>query len=144
MNKSLASPSATARVGVSFCPVCWERIAATSSLCPNCGTDIPRYLAATDYGQELIDGLKHSDARRRIAAAWILGERREKRAIPALGRIAVLEKHDTYFAKAAVMALAKIGGFDAAEAIRSAADHHPARLVRQAAKEAFYQSLSKR
>jgi HEAT repeat protein len=116
-----------------FCPACWEQVAASATTCTACGTDIARFLAENDYGAQLINTLRHPDARRRLMAAWILGERRERRALAALRHLALTEARDVYLAKAAVGALAKIGGPDAADALQLARVRHPARLVRQAA-----------
>jgi hypothetical protein len=144
MSPSLENHSLSTRTRVSFCPACWEQIPFEQDVCPRCATNILRYLATTDYGQELINGLAAVDARRRLTAAWLLGEQQEKRAVSALERVIMVEKQDIYLAKAAVTALEKIGGVDAGAAVRLAADHHPARLVRQAAREALQQSFYKR
>jgi hypothetical protein len=98
-----------------FCPACWERVAETLQVCPECGVDIPLYLSVNDYGAQLIKTLRHPDAGRRLLAAWILGERREQRAVSALRTILLTEKRDIYMAKATAEALAKIGGVEAEE-----------------------------
>lgn len=120
-----------------FCPACWERVAAAVQVCPACGVDIPLHLSRTDYGAQLIATLRHPDAGRRLMAAWILGERRESRAVPALRTIVMNEKRDVYMAKAAAVALARIGGLDAKEILHWVRNCHPARIVRIAAARAI-------
>jgi hypothetical protein len=120
-----------------FCPACWEQVAEVTRVCPACGVDIPLYLSRTDYGAQLIATLRHPDAGRRLLAAWILSERREQRAVPALRMILLTEKRDVYMAKAAAAALARIGGVEAEEALHWARNCHPALVVRIAAARAF-------
>jgi len=116
-----------------FCPACWERVPEARVVCPACGVEIARYLAETDYSAQLIYAAKYLDARRRLIAIWLLGERREKRAIPVLHRLTLTAKWDVHLAKAAVDALAKIGGAEARHSIELARGHHPSRFVRRAA-----------
>jgi hypothetical protein len=132
------APSVPAQGQVTFfCPACWERVAEATRVCPACGVDILLYLSVNDYGAQLIDTLQHPDAARRLLAAWILGERREHRAVPKLRTILLTEKRDVYMAKAAAVALARIGGVEAEEILHWARNCHPALVVRTAAARAF-------
>lgn len=133
MNDSLRSSASTP----TFCPACWERLAQDAAQCPACGTDIAHYLAETDYGAQLIEAVTGNDARRRLMAASILGERRESRAIPALRGVVLRERHDPHISKAAVEALIKIGGQDVIDVLHIVRDGHPIRQVRQAASTAL-------
>ena len=136
-SSALHAPSPAGERATFFCPACWEQIPESATTCPACGIDIARFLAETDYGAQLINTLRHPDARRRLMAAWILGERREHRAISALRGLALTETRDVYLAKAAVDALAKIGAADAIDTLQLARARHPARLVRHAAAAAL-------
>ena len=137
VSAALHAPTPPGERATFFCPACWEQIPECATTCPACGIDIVRFLAETDFGAQLINTLRHPDARRRLMAAWILGERREQRAISALRGLALTEVRDVYLAKASVDALAKIGGADAIGILQLARAGHPARLVRHAAAAAL-------
>ena len=127
-----------------FCPACWERVEEATRVCPACGVDILLYLSVNDYGAQLINALRHPDPGRRLLAAWILGERHEQRAVPALRTILLTEKRDVYMAKAAAVALARIGGVDAEEILHWARNCHPSLVVRTAAARTFAGSSNSR
>lgn len=142
MNEPLSTPAVFR--APDFCPACWERIAETDAICPTCGTDVARYLAENDYGAQLIVALTSGDARRRLMAASILGERQESRAVPTLRKIMLDERHDPHLARVAVEALIKIGGPEAIEVLRIIRNHHPIRQVRLAAAVALLPRASTR
>lgn len=125
-----------------FCPVCWERVPDAARTCPACAIDIVHFLAGTDYGALLIDTLRDHDARRHLMAAWILGERREERAVPALRDLTLADIRDVYLSVAAVRALGRIGTAEAVDAIRAAQYRHPARIVRRAAASVLAESAA--
>jgi HEAT repeat protein len=76
-----------------------------------------------------------------VRAAWILGERREQKAVPAL--IKILRKgKDAFLVESAVEALGKIGGSTASDAIRDAA-HHSSLRVRVKARDVLRDLASK-
>ncbi len=68
-----------------------------------------------------------------VRAAWILGERREQEAVPALRKI-VRKAKDAFLVESAVEALGKIGGSTASDAVRAAA-HHSSLRVRVKARD---------
>ena len=72
-----------------------------------------------------------------MRAAWILGERREEKALPALAKI-VKKAKDAFLVENAVEALGKIGGEAATAAVRAATQHSSLR-VRVKAREMLQQ-----
>ena len=62
-----------------------------------------------------------------VRAAWILGERREQKAVPALTKI-VKKASDAFLVESAVEALGKIGGSIATAAVRAATQHSSLRV----------------
>ena len=62
-----------------------------------------------------------------MRAAWILGERREAKAVPALTKI-VKKAKDAFLVESAVEALGKIGGSTATTAVRAATQHSSLRV----------------
>ena len=62
-----------------------------------------------------------------MRAAWILGERREEKAVPALTKI-VRKAKDAFLVESAVEALGKIGGDSAIAAVRDATQHSSVRV----------------
>lgn len=90
-------------------------------------------MAEPDYVDKLIAALHHPEPKTPVRAAWILGEKREKRALSALARV-LRESGDAYLSEAAALALGKIGGSEAVVALTQAlASHHF--IVRAAAAE---------
>ena len=119
-----------------YCPSCWADFDDNASLCPRCGADLQRFFDGKDYVDKLIVALEHPEPETPIRAAWILGKRREIRAVEPL--IAVVNKtRDVYTARAAVEALDRIGTSRAREFLRVVADTHPADMVRSRARTAL-------
>ena len=115
-----------------FCPNCWSDFAEDLATCPRCGVDIHGFWDSKDMVDKLILALDHPDHETSMRAAWILGERREARGVEAL--IALVGKtRDVYVATAAVNALGEIGTARARKFLKTLA-HHPARMVREAAR----------
>lgn len=114
-----------------FCTQCWREVPPTATICPQCGDDIARRQSAADYTDKLIAALGHPEPTTPLRAAWILGRRRERRAVPELVRL-TRTSSDAFAVAAAVQALAAIGGAEA-EAIVEWARRQPAAVVRPAA-----------
>lgn len=90
-----------------YCPECYAENAADAGICAAC----KRPLAGAnedDYVEKLIWALRHPDPTVPPRAAWILGERREGRAVESLLAL-VRESRDMGALEAAVIALGKIG-----------------------------------
>lgn len=114
-----------------FCPNCWSDFLEDLRNCPACGLDIEAFWDSRDWVDKLIVALGHPEQNVPIHAAWILGERRETRAIQAL--IALVRRApDVYTAVAAVRALGRIAAPEAMDFI-STLDTHPAGMVREEA-----------
>ena len=114
-----------------FCPECWRDFAEDFDRCPRCGFEIRGAWDTKDYVDKLIAALRHPEQGTPIRAAWILGQRREARAVGPL--IELLRRTaDVYIATAAVSALGEIGTPEALAFLRTLGDH-PARMVRAAA-----------
>jgi HEAT repeat protein len=92
---------------------------------------------ARDYVEKLIAALDHPEPTTPVRAAWILGTRKERSAVPRLIRL-VRESVDPYLVEAAVEALAGIGDPAGLEAIHFAATHGAAR-VRDRAQRAIHE-----
>ena len=118
-----------------FCPNCWSNIAESAKVCPDCKIDIAQWISQHDYADQLIIALRHPIPTTPVLAAQILGERREKKAVPALIEV-MNETPDAYLAEAAVEALRKIDNAEAIKAVRAARRHRFAR-VRAKVREAL-------
>jgi HEAT repeat protein len=109
-----------------YCPICWSEVPKDDPTCRNCGAD----LASADARpiiEKLCSALSHPEPQTAVRAAWILGERREKRAVAEL--IRVLEaSSDGFLAEAAAEALGKIADPRALESLNKAAEHGPVRV----------------
>jgi len=123
-----------------YCIQCWSEVPETAAVCPHCGDDIALHLARADYSDKLIAALHHPEPTTPVRAAWVLGERRERKAVGALCRLA-RESADAFVVQSAVEALGKIGGQQALETARWAASH-PSPLVRPKAERALHQLLT--
>jgi len=118
-----------------FCPGCWEDFAEDLDRCPHCGLNIRTFFASRDYVDKLIVALKHPEPETPGRAAWILGRRRESKAVGPL--IELLRKtQDVYTASEAVRALSRIGTPEAMAFLRTLTEH-PAGMVRQAVADAL-------
>ena len=110
-----------------FCPNCWMEVEESDKICPRCGTNIEKWRARHDYSERLIAALRHPEPSTPVRVAWVLGERKEERAVEPLTE--VIEKTgDAFGAEAAVEALGKIGGARAEEAVRRATGHTSLRV----------------
>jgi HEAT repeat protein len=115
-----------------YCPRCWSDFAEDLAQCPRCGLDIRRFYESKDYFEKLILALRHPERQTPLRAAWILGQRREPRAVRAL--IELIERtDDVYIATAAVEALGKIGTPEALAFLETLTDVD-VRMVRAAAR----------
>ncbi len=90
-----------------FCPSCWSEIAAETSVCFVCGTDIQE-MSAANYEQKLLQALYHPEPTVPVRAATILGQVGSARAIEPLIQLAALTP-DLYLQEAAIRALGQIG-----------------------------------
>jgi HEAT repeat protein len=102
-------------------------------------TPLPSDLTAADarpLAEKLCSALNHPEGETAVRAAWILGERRENQAVPALIR-AVETATDGFVVESAVQALAKIGDSRASACLEAAAKHGTIR-VRIAARNALH------
>jgi HEAT repeat protein len=120
-----------------FCPNCWRDVPETAVVCPHCGHNIAAQLARADYADKLIAALHHPEPTTPVRAAWILGERRERKAVGELCRL-VLQSGDAFIIESAIEALGKIGDRQALRTVRVAANH-PSPLVRAKARRALSQ-----
>src|SRR5713226_2655653 len=92
---------------VFFCLHCWKEIPERAICCPACGVDLAQE-DARPFVEKSCAALRHPEPQTAVRAAWILGERRDKAAVPEL--IHVLETtEDGFLAEAAADALGKIG-----------------------------------
>lgn len=123
-----------------FCPKCWAQVAESARVCPQCKADIAEWKSQHDYVDQLIAALRHRVPTTPVLAAQVLGERREKKAVPALIDT-LYSTHDAYLAEAAAGALSKIDSADAIDAVRRALRHRFVQ-VRARAREAFAEGES--
>jgi hypothetical protein len=89
-----------------YCPNCWAEIPESATVCPHCYTEISGRISQVDYVDKLIAALRHKEPTTPVRAAWILGERREQKAVPALVKI-VKKGKDGFVVESAVEALGK-------------------------------------
>ena len=124
-----------------YCPNCWAEVPESAGVCPHCHADILERITQADYANKLITALRHKEPMRPVRAAWVLGERREQKAVPALAKI-VKKAKDAFLVEGAVEALGKIGGSAASDAVR-AATHHSSLRVRVKARDVLMDLASK-
>ena len=110
-----------------YCPNCWAEVSEQATTCPHCYENISERISQTDYIDKLIAALRHKEPTTPVRAAWILGERREQKAVPALTKIAK-KANDAFLVESAVKALGKIGGDAATAAVRAATQHSSLRV----------------
>lgn len=110
-----------------YCPECWSEISERAVVCSHCHTDISERISQADYPHKLINALRHKEPMIPVRAAWILGERHEEMAVPALAKI-VRKTKDAFLVESAVEALGKIGGDAASTAVRDATRHSSLRV----------------
>lgn len=116
-----------------YCPICWAEVPETATICPHCHTNISERISQAGYTDKLIAALRHKEPTTPVRAAWILGERREEKAVSALTKI-VKKAKDAFLVESAVEALGKIGGSTAIAAVRGAT-HHSSLRVRVKARD---------
>jgi HEAT repeat protein len=92
-----------------YCPNCWGEVSESTTVCPHCHTDIWERISQEEYTDKLIAALRHKEPMTPVRAAWILGERREQKAVSALTKI-VRKGKDAFLVESAVEALGKIAG----------------------------------
>jgi HEAT repeat protein len=124
-----------------YCPNCWAEIPESATICPHCHTDVLEQITQADYTDKLIAALRHKEPTTPVRVAWILGERREPKAVAALANI-VNKGKDAFLVESAVEALGKIGGTAALDAVRAATQHSSLR-VRVKARDVLKQLSSK-
>jgi HEAT repeat protein len=124
-----------------YCPNCWAEVPQSAVVCPHCYTDISERISQADYVDKLIAALRHKEPMTPVRAAWILGERHEQKAAPALAKI-INKAKDAFLVESAVEALGKIGGDVASVAVRTATQHSSLR-VRVKAREVLQQIEAK-
>jgi len=117
-----------------YCPECWNDFREDPARCPKCGLDIHRFWASKDYVQKLIVALNHPEKGTPVRAAWILVQIRDPRAVESLTTL-IQKSKDVYIAIAAIKALGRIGGREAANVLKSLQDHS-ALTIREAARSA--------
>jgi HEAT repeat protein len=114
-----------------YCTNCWAEVPESATICPRCGDDIVARQAQADFVDKLIGALHHPIPETAQHAAFILGQRRERRAVPALAQT-ICESGDLFLVEAVIEALGKIGGPEASDALREATHHRSPRLRRTA------------
>jgi HEAT repeat protein len=114
-----------------FCLSCWTDFGREFAICPQCGLDAAAFYRDKDFTDKLILALEHPEPSTPIRAAWLLGKRREQRAVDALIHV-VRQSNDIYLVRAAAEALIKIGGGKAFAFIQTMTVH-PDFIVRQLA-----------
>jgi HEAT repeat protein len=124
-----------------YCPNCWREVPDEAAICPHCHTNISERISQAHYVDKLIAALRHKEPMTPERAAWILGERHEHRAVPALTKI-VKKAKDPFLVESALEALGKIGG-DAAVPPVQAATHHRSLRVRVKARDVLKELASK-
>ena len=92
-----------------YCPNCWTEVEESATSCPYCHVDITERISESEYTDKLISALRHKEPMTPVRAAWVLGERREAKAVPALTKI-VKKAKDGFLVESVVEALGKIGG----------------------------------
>jgi HEAT repeat protein len=120
-----------------YCTNCWREVGQTATVCPHCGDDIAARQARADYADKLIAALHHPEPSTPIRAAWILGQRRERKAVAPLCELA-RESKDAFIAEGAINALGDIGDAQARETLHWATNS-PLPRLRAAARAALKQ-----
>jgi HEAT repeat protein len=105
-----------------FCPGCHQDFGNDHAVCPYCGLNIDDFYRDKDYAAKLILALEHPEPSTSIRAAWLLGKRRERRAVDALIEVA-RQSNDIYLVRAAAKALISIGGQRADDFVGTLAVH---------------------
>jgi hypothetical protein len=93
-----------------YCWACYGRNAVPAGICLRCGGEIEAP-PSTSYAERLLWALEHPVSERRVEAALILGQRRERSAARRLRALA-LESPDSFLAAAALESLVAICGVE--------------------------------
>lgn len=110
-----------------FCPRCWAEVERDASACPRCGSDLDA-LDEAAYAEKLRRALWHPEGFTARRAAWLLGRRREKGAVPDLARRA-REEPGVYLAMSIADALAAIDSPGALAALEDMRREEPRPVV---------------
>ena len=115
-----------------FCPACWQAFDGDFDRCPACGANRAEVWDSLDMTEKLIRALGHRDSEVSLRAAWLLGRRKDRRAVRPL--MALVERPgDYYLRREAVRALEEIGGAEAIAFVKTLADH-PVKMIRDEAR----------
>lgn len=119
---------------VSYCPGCFFEISSEERSCRRCGR--AQEVRPREYIARLLAGVAGRNVETQRAAIFIIGERRVCEAVPDLGWIA---QHgpNPYLAEEAAIALGKIGGPIALDALLVTARRNRSAIVRARAVEAL-------
>jgi HEAT repeat protein len=90
-----------------YCPVCYAANAETRSVCAECGASLAEEEAG-DFTDRLLWALHHPEPTVAPRAAWVLGERRDRRAVEPLIALTARTREMGALEEAA-RALGKIG-----------------------------------
>jgi HEAT repeat protein len=117
-----------------YCPACWTEIERDAAVCPACGADVAS-LDRSEFDDELIRALGHSEAQTVRRVTEILGRRRTRQAVPALlARDRAVA--DPYLGAEIALALGRIGGAEARAAL-SELESDPSVVVQRAVADAL-------
>lgn len=119
----------------SYCTNCWSTVNDATKICPCCGDDVRAQQAQPDYMDKHITALRDPDTATQVRAAWVLGERQERKAVQTLIEV-IRQSSDAYVIETAVEALGRIGDWSAWDAVQTASAH-PNRRVRDKAMQAI-------
>jgi HEAT repeat protein len=110
-----------------YCTNCWSAVNDLLKTCPFCGDDLQAQRKQPDFIDKHIAALRDSDTGTQVRAAWVLGERHERKAVGTLIKL-VQESKDHYVIETAVEALGKIGDWSAWDALQAASAHPNSRV----------------
>jgi HEAT repeat protein len=119
-----------------YCTNGSAEVAESATTCPHCGDDIVARQARADFVDKLIAALRHPEPTTPLRAAWIPGQRHERKAVPALMQIAG-EPNDAFIVEAVIEALGKIAVPQALKTLHWVTKH-PSPIVRRAATVAVH------
>ncbi|MDA3876936.1 MAG: HEAT repeat domain-containing protein [Halothiobacillus sp.] len=120
---------------VYFCPQCFTQIEPNIRICPNCGTDIVRYLNETPYPERLIHALRHPESEARMAAVIGLGRLAYAPATQPLLDSLMAWPADVVQGEQAIDSLVRIGTPNARQGLTLITDTHPSSVIRHLAAE---------
>ncbi|MHB8595700.1 MAG: HEAT repeat domain-containing protein [Ktedonobacteraceae bacterium] len=100
---------------IQYCPTCWAENLIGATACDRCGASLSETRAIL-YDQKLMQALHHPVSETREMAARLLGQRRDKQALPVL-LSRLLEETDIGVACSISKALGQMGDCQAAAAL---------------------------